>query len=57
MAIKLNTILAEVGLNASGIRLLRHKDNRASKGRTPYELWRDSPTQFDLYQSTQSFQE
>ena len=56
MAIKLNTILAEVGLNASDIRLLRHKDNRASKGRTPYELWRDSPAQFDLYQSTQSFQ-
>lgn len=56
MAIKLNTILVEASLNASGIRLLRHKDNRASKGRTPYELWRDSPAQFDLYQSTQSFQ-
>ncbi len=56
MAVKLNTILAEAGLDASGVRLLRHKDNRASKGRIPYELWRDSPAQFDSYQSTQSFQ-
>jgi len=56
MAIKLNTILSEVGINVAMVRLLRHKDKRASKGRTPYELWRDSIEQFDLYQSTQSFQ-
>ncbi len=56
MPIKLNTILAEAGLNVEDVRLLRQKDNRASKGRMPYELWRDFPEQFDLYQSTQSFQ-
>jgi hypothetical protein len=56
MAITLNTILTDAGLNVAAVRLLRHKDTRASKGRTPYELWRDSPEQFDLYQSTQSFQ-
>ncbi|MBI5016538.1 MAG: GIY-YIG nuclease family protein [Deltaproteobacteria bacterium] len=55
MAIKLNTILTEAGLNVAEVRLLRHKDNKASKGRTPYELWRDSPEQFDLYQSVQGF--
>ena len=56
MAIKLNTILTEAGLNVVAVRLLRHKDKRALKGRTPYELWRDSPEQFALYQATQSFQ-
>jgi hypothetical protein len=34
--------------------LLRHKDARSAKGRTPNELWRDSRDQFDLYQSVQS---
>ena len=55
LAIKLNTILTEAGLNAAEVRLLRHKDNKALKGRTPYELWRDSPELFHLYQSTQGF--
>lgn len=50
----LNTILQAADFNVSDIRLLRHKDNRAAKGRTPYELWRDNRQQFDLYQATQS---
>lgn len=56
MAIKLNTILSGAGLDLANVRLLRHKDNRAMKGRTPYELWRDAREQFDLYQSIQSIE-
>jgi hypothetical protein len=56
MAIKLNTILDGAGFNLADIRLLRHKDKRAMKGRTPYELWRDAREQFDLYQSHQSIE-
>jgi hypothetical protein len=52
----LNTILLEAGLRLGDVRLLRHKDKRAAKRRTPYELWRDNRQQFELYQSTQSFE-
>jgi len=54
MPIMFNTILQAAGFNLGDIRLLRHKDNRADKGRTPYELWRDNRDQFNLYQATQS---
>ena len=54
MPIMFNTILLAAGFKLSEVRLLRHKDKRAAKGRTPYELWRDDHGQFDLYQSTQS---
>lgn len=54
MPIMLNTILTEATLYLADVRLLRHKDKRATKGRTPYELWRDNRKQFDLYQSIQS---
>ena len=54
MPIMLNTILSADNLDLSEVRLLRHKDSSSAKGRTPYELWRDNPNQFDLYQSTQS---
>ena len=54
MALRLNMILCDTGLNLADVRLLRHKDKRAIKGRTPYELWRDNRQQFDLYQSIQS---
>jgi hypothetical protein len=54
MPIMFNTILLAAGFHLSDVRLLRHKDNRAAKGRTPYELWRDNRQQFDLYQATQS---
>jgi len=56
MPILLNTLLEEAGLILSEVRLLRHKDKRALRGRTPYELWRDNREQFDLYQSVQSIQ-
>jgi hypothetical protein len=54
MPIMFNSLLNAAGLPLSEVRLLRHKERRAEKGRTPYELWRDNRPQFDLYQSTQS---
>ena len=53
MPIMFNTILQEAGFSLTDVRLVRHQDNRADKGRSPYELWRDDPTKFDLYQSHQ----
>ena len=53
MPIMLNAVLREAGLPPSDVRLIRHKDRRATKGRSPYELWRDYRPQFDLYQSSQ----
>ena len=53
MPIMFNTILKEAGLSPKDIRLLRHKDKRAKRGGTPYELWRDYRSEFELYQSTQ----
>lgn len=49
----LNSILREAGLSLADVRLIRHKDKRAKRGCSPYELWRDSRLQFELYQSTQ----
>lgn len=54
MPIMFNTILRETGLPLKDIRLIRHKDKRAKRGHTPYELWRDNRSQFEKYQSTQS---
>lgn len=55
MPIMLNSILLDAGLQLSDVRLIRHKDQRAKKGSSPYELWRDNPSQFESYQSSQSF--
>lgn len=49
MPIMFNTLLEAVSLPLAEVRLLRHKDNRAAKGRTPYELWRDNLPRFELY--------
>jgi hypothetical protein len=38
----LNTILLAAGFDLGDVRLLRHKDARAAKGRTPCELWREN---------------
>ena len=53
MAIMFNAILREAGLMPKDVRLIRHKDKRAKRGCTPYELWRDNPQQFDRYNGTQ----
>jgi hypothetical protein len=57
MPIMFNTLLHEAGLSLADVRLIRHKDKRATKGRTPYELWRDNRPQFELYQSLQKIRE
>lgn len=53
MPISFNTLLRAAGLDVADVRLLRHKDQRADKGRTPFELWRDNRAQFNWYQATQ----
>jgi hypothetical protein len=53
LPITLNLILREAGLPLNEVCLLRHQDNRAKRGCTPYELWRDNRPAFDLYQSHQ----
>jgi hypothetical protein len=50
-----NSILQAAGFDLGEVRLLRHKDQRAAKGRSPYELWRDNRQQFDVYQAHQGF--
>jgi hypothetical protein len=55
MPVHFNTLLREAGLQQlEDVRLVRHKDRRADRGRTPYDLWLDDRPQFELYQSTQS---
>ncbi len=53
MSINFNGILKEHGLEPKDVRLVRHKDQRSSPGRSPYELWRDEPDAFHDYQSSQ----
>lgn len=55
MALLFNTILNQEGINPSEVRLLRHQDHRAEKGRSPYELWRTDIVAFNSYQGHQSF--
>ena len=49
-----NTILTEAGCDLRTVSLVRHQDNRAEGGCTPYDLWmtRDDG-RFDVYQSHQ----
>ncbi len=42
MPVSFNSILTANGINPSEVRLIRHKDTRASRGFGPYELWRKS---------------
>jgi len=53
MPLTFNMILQEADIPLADVLLLRHKDQRAAKGRTLYELWRDDRPQFESYQSTQ----
>jgi len=54
MAILFNSVLTQIGIDPANVILLRHQDQRAARGRTPYELWRDNPSAFENYQSVQS---
>lgn len=53
-ALLFDTMLESAGLQAKDVLLLRHKDTKAAKGHSPYELWRDKPRHFKEYQSLQS---
>ena len=54
MPIMFNTVLREVELEPAQVRLIRHKDTSAARGRSPYELWRDDLSAFERYQSLQN---
>ncbi|MFA5291461.1 MAG: endonuclease NucS domain-containing protein [Phycisphaerae bacterium] len=53
LPIMFNTILRNAGLSPADVRLIRHKDKRATKGHTPYELWCENRPRFEKYQSEQ----
>lgn len=55
MGLTFKSILGELGVAPSEVRLLRHQTVKYA-GRTPYTLWRDDPAGFLLYQSIQSVQ-
>jgi hypothetical protein len=55
MPLRLSALLSQAGIEPAGVRLLRHQDSRAAKGRSPYELWRDDRPAFENYQEAQSF--
>ena len=50
--IHFNDILRIAGIDPSGVRLVRHQDQR-SKEKSLYEVWRTTPKDFELYQSIQ----
>ena len=52
MVLTFNLILRESGFNPRNVRLLRHQ-TIADDGRTPYTLWRNQTTEFEIYQSAQ----
>ena len=53
MPLTFNMLLREASIPLDEVRLLRHKDHRADKGRSIYELWRDHRDDFEKYQSLQ----
>ena len=55
MSLQFNTLLNQADIAPAAVRLLRHQDSRSTKGRTPYELWRDDRPAFESYQAIQSF--
>ena len=54
MPITFSTILRQADLPLNKVRLLRHQDGRADRGRSPYEMWRDDRDRFTAYQSIHS---
>jgi hypothetical protein len=53
MPIMFNTLLLDAGVRLSDVRLLRHRDRSARKGRSPLDLWRQNRPAFDRYQRIQ----
>jgi hypothetical protein len=48
-----NTILKHENIDPKTVQLVRHQDNRAVVGRTPYELWRAGDGRLETYQRIQ----
>jgi hypothetical protein len=48
-----NQLLQKVGIDLASTRLVRHQDNRAPAGKSPYGLWVAADGRFDLYQRIQ----
>lgn len=53
MPILFNTLLEQNEIEPGDVRLIRHKDRRAEKGRNPFELWLYDTESFEKYQSIQ----
>jgi len=51
--ISFNALLESGGYDLPGVRLLRHNEPAAVRGRSCYELWRDDRLAFDRYQAEQ----
>lgn len=49
-----NFFLNEVGLNPAKVKMVRHKDRRAKRGRSLYDLWKAKHPDFEEYQRIQS---
>lgn len=49
-----NAILASEGIDPKTVRLVRHKDNRASSMSTPYNLWLAADGRLESYQRLQA---
>ena len=45
----LNFFPNEIGLDPAKVKLARHKDRRAKRGREPYDLWRAGDPDFEEY--------
>jgi hypothetical protein len=56
MPIYFNSLLVHAGIAVDDVILLRHQDKSATRGRTPYELWRDNPPAFETYQRLQGIE-
>lgn len=53
MTLRFNMLLTAQGIPLADVRLLRHQ-TVGPRGRTPYSLWRDDRSAFELYQSMQA---
>jgi len=48
-----NTLLTAADIDPANVRLIRHADPSAERGKTPYDLWCNKPRLFETYQATQ----
>ncbi|MHB8704031.1 MAG: GIY-YIG nuclease family protein [Candidatus Tyrphobacter sp.] len=53
-ALSFNDLLRKGGYDLKKVRLLRHREQRALKGRSVFELWRNDRPDFDRYQAEQA---